>query len=473
MTNAELLERGVGEQAALVRDRQVSATELCQAVLERIADVDGDVGSLLTVDEAGALAAAAAADKVTANGGAVGPLHGVPITIKDLFATAGLRTTYGSAVLRDAVPDHDAPAVRRLREAGAVIVGKANTPEFGLAAETYGRVGPRCANPWDLERTSGGSSGGSAAAVAARIGSFSLASDAGGSIRLPAAWCGVVGLKTTYGRVPMGRPHAPADHPMETAGPIVRSVADAALTLDVIAGADPEDPTSLPVPAPNAVAGLTGVDAPLRIRFGIDLGMGVVDIDIERSLLAAMSAAEGCGAIVEPSELDVGEPHPFFLMFDLVAGSVSARLEPMLGRKEMADYTRSFLDTGLDLTAADHARAVYRAKSLRVLVDAELEHCDVIALPITAVSAWPHGSSPEEVGGQPVAAHGGIAYGGLPHLALANVTGHPALTLPCGLDRAGLPIGIQLIGPTFGEATLLRAAARLEQAIGFTARPGL
>jgi len=254
----------------------------------------------------------------------------------------------------------------------------------------------------------------------------------------------------------------------------VRSVADAALTLDVIAGADPEDPTSLPVAAPNAFAALAAVDAPLRIRFGIDLGMGVVDVDIERSLLAAMAAAEGFGAIVEPSELDVGEPHPFFLMFDLVAGSVSARLEPMLGRKEeMADYTRSFLDTGLDLTAADFARAVYRAKSLRVLVDAELEHCDVIALPITAVSAWRHGSSPEEVGGQPVASHGGIAYGGLPHLALANVTGHPALTLPCGLDRAGLPIGIQLIGPTFGEATLLRAAAQLEQAIGFTARPAV
>jgi Asp-tRNA(Asn)/Glu-tRNA(Gln) amidotransferase A subunit family amidase len=468
----DLLALDLRTQAALVRSGDVSAVELCRAVLDRIDAVDARLGSMMTVDADGALGAAEAADRAPAE--SRGPLHGVPITIKDLARTKGLRTTYGSALFADHVPDSDAPAVRRLREAGAVIVGKANTPEFGLAAETYTRVGPRCANPWDLERTSGGSSGGSAAAVAAGIGAMSLGSDAGGSIRLPAGWCGVVGLKPTYGRVPSGRPTAPADHPMETTGPITRTIADAALTLDLIAGHDPEDPASLDVAPPACLAALDGIDAPVRVRFGIDLGMGPVDASVEHALNAAMTAWSAAGARVEPSTLRTGEPHPFFLMFDLVAGTTAARLEPMLGRKdELAEYTQAFLDTGLVLSAADHARAVYQAKSLRARVDAELRECDVLALPVTATVAWRHGTMPDEVGGRPMAAHGGIAYGGIPHLALANVTGHPAVTLPCGLDADGLPIGVQLIGRSFGEAGLLRAAAQLESVLGFSARPAL
>jgi Asp-tRNA(Asn)/Glu-tRNA(Gln) amidotransferase A subunit family amidase len=474
--DSDLVGASASEQARLVRGRQVSSRELCDAVLARIDRLDGALGAFLHVDPEAVRAAAGAADRALVAGDPVGPLHGVPVGIKDLFDTVDAPTTYGSALTRDHRPDGDAAAVARLRAAGAVVLGKTNTPEHGLAAETFTTFGPRCANPWDLTRTAGGSSGGATAAVAAGLGSIGLASDAGGSIRLPAAWCGVLGLKPTYGRVPVNRPAAAsADHPCTTAGPVARDVEDLAVMMDVIAGAHPGEPTSLPVAVPDHRGALAAASARrLRVAFGLDLGMGPCDPAVASGVRGAVESLAAHGAHVEESTLRIGEPHPFFVMFEHVAAWCSARLEGVGERAgELAPYTRPFLDLGAELTAARFLRAVRAAKFLRVAVDEALHGVDVLALPATAVVAWRHGEPPSTVAGRPAASHGGITYGGLPYLALANLTGHPAIVVPCGLDEQGLPVAVQLIARAWDEPTLLVAAQQLLEARPFTARPTL
>jgi Asp-tRNA(Asn)/Glu-tRNA(Gln) amidotransferase A subunit family amidase len=468
---SDILDATATEQARLLRAGAVSARELIDLALARIDALDPGLGAFLLVDHDGARAAARRADERLAAGAEVGPLHGVPVAIKDLLDTASLTTTYGSALYRDHVPSADAPSVARLRAAGAIVIGKANTPEFGLGAETVTRIGPVARNPWDAGRTTGGSSGGTAAAVAARLCAAGLGSDAGGSIRLPAAWCGTFGLKPTYGRVPVQVKAVAADHPTETVGPMANSVEDLAVMMDVIAGYDPRDPSSLPVPV-SAHRSALDDGAPLTFRFGADLGMGVADDSIVAALDSAMRALADAGAWVEDSHLRIGDPHPFLVMFDLIAGSVAGRFEDVDDRwDELCDYSQVFIETGRALRAADYVRAVYEAKKLRALVDQELMEADVLVMPATAVVAWPHGRPPETVAGRPPAAHGGITYGGLPFLALASVTGHPVASVPVGLDPDGMPIGVQVIGRAFAEPTVLRAARALTQACPFTARP--
>jgi Asp-tRNA(Asn)/Glu-tRNA(Gln) amidotransferase A subunit family amidase len=474
LSDRDLLWASAVEQARHVRDKQVSSAELTALVLDRVDEVDGEVAAFVTIDADGARAAAAAADAATARGEGAGPLHGVPFTVKDLLDTAGLRTTFGSRLYADNVPAADAASVARMRSAGAVLIGKVNTPEFGLAAETYNDVSRRTNNPWSLDRTTGGSSGGSAAAVAAGMGAVSLGTDAGGSIRLPSSWCGVFGLKPTYGRVPTNPKTIRANHPTETAGPIARHVEDIAATLDVIAGHDVRDPSSLRMPITPAVDAVHDLDSPLRVRFGLDLGMGVADDDVNKAILSALDALSATGAEVEESTLDVGTPHPFLVMFDLIAGWASehfAYAEPRFD--DLMDYSQTFIDTGRKLSAGDYVRAVHDAKAVGVRVDEELARCDVLAFPVTAVVAWPHGQPPELVGGKPPSAFGGITYGGLPYLALANITGHPAMSVPVGLDGAGMPIAVQLVGRHFDERTVLRAAARVAAAQPFTSHPVL
>ena len=472
MTDADVLSMSAAEQAKLVRDGKVSARELVDLALDRIEAIDGELGAFLAVDADGARRAGDEADRRRQRGDRLGPLHGVPCCVKDLLDTEGIVTTYGSALYREHVPAHDAPAVARLRAAGAIVLGKTNTPEFGLAAETVTTFGPPGANPWDPTRTTGGSSGGTAAAIAAEMCSIGLGSDAGGSIRLPAAWCGVLGLKPTYGRVPVQAKPVPADHPTETVGPMARTVDDLALVMDIIAGSDPADPGSLSVGVPDHRRGVA-LDVPLTVRFGLDLGMGVIDETVAAAIHETVAALGHAGVAVLASDLDVGRPHPFMVMFELIAGSCSARYadDAARGWDELADYSRTFIDAGRALSAGDYVRAVYEAKVLRAKVDEELSGCDVLLLPATAVVAWPHGSPPTSVGGSPPAAHGGITFGGLPFLALANVTGHPALSVPCGIDPDGLPVGVQLIGRHFDEPTVLRAAARLLAARPFVSRP--
>jgi aspartyl-tRNA(Asn)/glutamyl-tRNA(Gln) amidotransferase subunit A len=306
------------------------------------------------------------------------------------------------------------------------------------------------------------------------MGAVSLGTDAGGSIRLPSSWCGVFGLKPTYGRVPTNPKTVRANHPAETAGPIARHIDDIAATLDVIAGHDSSDPSSLRQPATPVADAVRDLDSPLRVRFGLDLGMGIADDDINKAIFTTLDALSAAGAEVEDSTLDVGTPHPFLVMFDLIAGWASeqfAYADPRFD--ELMDYSQTFIDTGRKLSAGDYVRAVYDAKAMGVRVDQELAQCDVLAFPVTAVVAWPHGAPPALVGGKTPSAFGGITYGGLPYLALANITGHPAMSVPIGLDGSGLPVAIQLVARHFDERTLVRAAARVAAAQPFEARPSI
>ncbi|MEO8694470.1 MAG: amidase [Acidimicrobiales bacterium] len=458
------------EQAELVRSRQISARELVDATLARIDALDAKVGAFITVNAEQARRDAAYADEHPTDR----LLHGVPFCVKDLIGTAGLRTTHGSAVHQHNVPDHDAPTVTRMRDAGAIVIGKANTPEFGLAAETFTMFGPRACNPHDLTRTTGGSSGGTAAAIAAGMSAIGLGSDAGGSIRLPAAWCGVSGLKPTYGRVPCEVSARLADHPSETVGPMARTVDDLALMMDIIAGHHPADPTSSRQPTARYLDAARATDARPVVAWGTDLGMGAVDDDIAAALQSAAGALAQSGLSVRESTLRITGRHPFFVMFDLIAGAVLGRLEDIADAHwdELAPYSREFLDAGRRLGAADYTRAVYEAKQVRAQLDDELDTADVVMFPTTAVVAWPHEQPPATVAGRPPAEHGGITYGGLPFLALASISGHPALSVPCGVNADGLPLSVQLVARHFDEAALFPVAARLQAAFPFT-RPNL
>ena len=457
------------EQAALIRSRQVSSRELVDATLARIDSLDGEIGAFITVHADHARREAAAADAHPTDR----PLHGVPFCVKDLIRTAGLRTTHGSAVHRNSVPVGDAPTVTRMRDAGAIVIGKANTPEFGLAAETFTTFGPRACNPHDVTRTTGGSSGGTAAAIAAGMCAIGLGSDAGGSIRLPAAWCGVSGLKPTYGRVPCEVNARLADHPSETVGPMARTVADLALMMDIIAGHHPADPTSSREPKGRYLEAAGSATTPV-VSWGTDLGMGAVDADIAKGLQLSADALAQSGLSVRESSLRISGRHPFLVMFDLIAGAVLGRLEDIADMHwdELAPYSREFLEAGRRLGAADYTRAVYEAKCVRSQVDDEFERVDVIMLPTTAVVAWPHETPPATVAGRSPGAHGGITYGALPFLAMASISGHPALTVPCGVNADGLPLSVQLVARHFNEAALLPVAARLEAAFPFV-RPTL
>ncbi|HUF97198.1 MAG TPA: amidase [Ilumatobacter sp.] len=452
---SEVLGRSLAEQARLVRDGDVAPNALVEAALTRIAEHEPRIHAYLTVDE-------------NARGQTTGALAGVPIAVKDLTSTAGLRTTFGSKVFESNVPTADAPVVERLRAAGAAIIGKANTPEFGLGAETRTEIAPAAKNPWDLTRTTGGSSGGSAAAVAAGLCSAATGSDAGGSIRLPAAWCGVAGVKTTYGRVPGELRPGGSDHPTETVGPMTRTVEDSALLLEVIAGFHPGDPSSARVAVPDYSRNLKSPGRPLRLRWGLDLGMGPSDADIASAITSAATELHSDAVRVERSTLQLQGRHPFFTMWDILAGAAVGRLGEIERdhRDVLADYAVEFIDSGRELAIAQYLHAIYEAKQLRVLLDDELERCDALMIPATAVSAWRHGEPPTEVNGAPMAAHGLIAYGGLPYLALASVTGHPVVSVPIGLDSQGLPIGVQLIGKCWDEATILQVAYALECAVG-------
>ena len=453
----------------------ISSVEVTTAFLDRIERYDAQVGSMITIDADGALAAAHESDARRARGAALSDLDGVPVTVKDLLSTRGLRTTYGSALFADHTPTHDDVVVERVRNAGLVILGKANTPEFGTAAETFGAVQPRCANPWDLDRTCGGSSGGSAAGLAAGLTPLSVGNDSGGSVRLPAALCGIVGLKPSRARVPAG--HSEADAILDTvgsSGPMARTIADAAALFEIMAGADPRDPRTVIArgwSTPRShVAGET-----IRAACSWDLGLAGVGKDVAPLLDAAVGALAACAVDVEPVDLDLSEPHPVSALFPIIGvkglqayGDAIAR-----GPDAMTDYARAFLEKATTLTGLELAEALADGQRLEARVDAVFDRHDVLITQATAVPAWHHHQPPEEIDGEPVADWKGVRYGAWPALGPFNITGHPALVVPCGFDERGLPVAIQLVGPMNSDLTLLEVGRRLEQALGVaTLAPG-
>ncbi|MET0849979.1 MAG: amidase [Candidatus Rokuibacteriota bacterium] len=455
--------------AARVRDRSVSPVELVRAYLDRIDRLDGRLRAYITVCRDAALQAARRAEAEVVRGDLLGPLHGVPFAVKDQFDTAGVLTTMGSRLMADRVPRETATLVERLEAAGAILLGKLNLTEFALGGTVefpYGQ--PR--NPWNTDHDPGGSSSGSGIAVAAGLCAFALGEDTGGSVRSPASFCGVVGLRPTWGRLSR-HGVVPLCWSMDTPGPLTRTVEDTALVMQVIAGYDSRDPTTSRRSVPDHRAALAAGVRGVRIGVARELVASPdVDAEVRDGLVAALGVLKGLGAMVEEVSLPL---LPLAgAVFMTLADSDGAGLHQPWLRSRPRDYdrgTRRRLLTASLIPAARYHQA-QRARALirRQLLEA-LERWDLLAWPTA-----PQPAPPIARGAAPITAASQVAgrfFARRSYVAPASLASLPAVAVPSGFSRAGLPLNQQLIGRPFGEAPLLAAAHAYEQATGWSRRP--
>lgn len=476
----------VAEIARRIAAGEITAAAVTAAFLERIGKHDPSLGAYLLVDDAGARGHAEMIDRLREANTPLGPLAGVPIALKDMIVTKGMVTTAGSKILEGWVPPYDATVVDKLRAAGAIILGKVNCDEFGMGSSTERSAYKQTKNPWDATRVPGGSSGGSSAAVAAGLCAASLGTDTGGSIRQPAAFCGVVGIKPTYGRVSRYGIVAFASS-LDQVGPLAHSVADAALVLQAIAGHDPRDSTSLTSAVPSFSAELGAGVAGLKIGLPKEYFAGEIDADVRTALDAAVAALKDKGATI----VDVSLPHTqlalpaYYIVAPAEASSNLARYDGIrygaradapdllsLYGKTRGEYfgpeVKRRIMLGTYALRSGYYDAFYKkAQQIRTLIkrdfDEAFTQCDVLLTPTTPTAAYELGakSTPLEM------------YLGDIFTLACNLAGLPGMSVPCGLTSGGLPVGAQLLGKPLDEATLLRTGAVIEAAVGLgDKRPG-
>jgi amidase len=461
MTNDDLCFTPATRLIALVRSRRVSPLEITRALLARIERVNPSLNAYCTVAAEQALAAARAATRALTRSARPGPLHGVPVSIKDLTPTRGIRTTWGSKIFEHHVPAEDGLVVERLKAAGAIVIGKTNTPEYGAGANTFNAVFGATRNPWNPALTCGGSTGGGAVALATGMGPLAQGSDLGGSLRIPAAFCGVVGMRPSPGLVPV-YPVVTAWDGLSVQGPMARTVGDLALMLSAIAGPDPRAPISYPAEGRTFTAAtrrpsLRGA----RIAWSADLGVTPVDHEIRRVASEATGVLRGLGARVD-------EAHPDFTgLLDVVRASrgfgMVARHQDKLPRwrDEMQANLVGNIEGGLRLTVSEVARAECTRTALWERVRRFQERYDFIVTPTTAVPPFPVETIfPREINGVPMENY--IQWVLLTYAF--TIVGLPAISVPCGFTRAGLPVGLQIVGRWRDDASVLRAAAAFEEA---------
>ena len=461
-----------------LRRGDLTSTELTQALFDRIEDTDGKIGAYLTVCRDRGMAEARAADARLANGDASSKLLGIPFALKDVLLTDGVPTTCASRILQGFTPPFDATAVRRLKEAGAVLLGKTNMDEFAMGSSTENSGFSVTRNPWNPDRVPGGSSGGSAAAVAAGQCVAALGTDTGGSIRQPAAFCGVVGLKPTYGRVSRFGVVAYASS-LDQVGPITRDVSDCALTLQAIAGHDPADSTSVDAPVPDYAAELSRGAAGLRVGVPREYFVAGMQPEVEQAVRQGVREIEKAGAeTVEVSLPRTGYAvAAYYVIATAEASSNLARYDGMRygPRAQAEDLTSTYTKSrsqgfgpevkrrimlGAYVLSAGYYDAYYlKAQKARTLVrqdfEAVLRQCDAIVAPTTPTTAFRIREMTED----PLRMYLSDIF-----TIPANLAGLPALSLPCGFDQAGLPIGMQVIGRPFDESTVLRLGHAFQQA---------
>ena len=463
--DAELAFAPAAELRRLIDRGEVSCVELTELFYRRIDEFNPQLNAYLTLCPEQALAAARRAQDVVQRGENRGPLHGIPISVKDLELTEGVTTTLGSALFRDRVPDFDSVVVERVKAAGAIILGKTNTPEFGLSGTTENRLGEPCRNPWDTTRTPGGSSGGAGAALAAGLCALATGSDGGGSIRIPASFSGVFGIKPSQGRVPRyGGYGRPAANHFSQSGPMSRTVADTALLLQVLAGPDPRDPTSMRETPPDFAAQLHQGVKGWRIAWSPDLGYAGVEPEVLRVTEMAARVFAELGATVESPQLEI--ENPFAAFWDVFATASYTSYGHLLAARgsEFTDYGRRALQHGMAVTGADLSRALLRVDQLRRQMETFFDDYDLLLTPTMPTPAFPLEQRPTVIGGQEVDPF----WGYLPFTFPINMTGQAAASIPCGFseaaDSAGMPIGLHIVGPRGSEAKVLQAAAAFEQA---------
>lgn len=468
MADADLAFAPASQLLDMMDGGQVSSVELTEMFLGRIEEFNPRLNAYLTVSGDEAMAQAREADAARARGERA-PMLGVPTSIKDLEATKGIRSTMGSLVFTDMVPDRDSVLVERVKNAGAVILGKTNTPEFGLLGVTQNRLGDPCCNPWDPTRTSGGSSGGAGAAVIAGLSSVAPGTDGGGSVRLPSSFCGLYGLKPTLGKVPRaGGFGKPSPNLTSQAGPMARSVQDAALLLQVIAGHDSRDPSSLRSTLPDYSAGLGESIRGLRIAWSADMGYCPVDPEVLASTSAAAQLFQEFGCVVEETDFALDNPLPPF--YDIFYSNNFTSWGHLLDENPegLTDYGRTFLEHGSHATGVDYAKALAAVETMRARLADVLERYDLLMTPTVAVPAFPHGQFPTKIGDREME---DPRRGFSPFTRPFNVIGSPAASIPCGMSSDGLPIGLHIVGRHEDEATILKASAAFEQARPWPQRP--
>jgi len=459
MNTYEICCLSVADTVQAIRTKRLSPVEVTEAVLHRIEDLNPRVNAYCTVAAEGARMQAAEAEAAVIRGDHLGPLHGVPVSIKDMTFTRGIRTTGGSRIYEDFIPQEDAIVVERLKAAGAIILGKTNTSEFGWAAVSDNALFGPTRNPWNLELTSGGSSGGAAASIATCMGALAIGGDGGGSIRIPASFCGVFGFMPSYGRVPEG-PGFPAWETLSRTGPITRTVADAALAMEVIAGRDDRDRMSLTDAGFHCVAGLDGDIKKLRIAWSRDLGYATVDPRVVRVVEAAVRVFDRLSSGVE--EVADLPANPETAFSKVVGVNLAAFLEDKLAewRDRIDPGLVKFAGAHSDITATEYLRARQEMNRYWDGIRPLFEEYDLLLTPTVAVS-------PFEVGKYGVREVDGRKTSPLNWMAFTypfNITGQPAASVPCGWTDDGLPVGLQIVGRRFDDVTVLRAAFAFEQA---------
>ena len=472
MDTTELCFTPATELAAAIRARKLSPVEIADAVLARIDALNPRLNAYLTVDADGARASARAAEAAVMRGGDLPPLTGLPISIKDLEPVRGLRCTYGSRFYRDNVADVDGVAAERVKAAGGVVLGKTNTSHYGYRDTSDNLIGPPCRNPWRLDRTSGGSSGGAASAVAAGLGPFAQGSDGAGSIRIPAAFCGVFGLKPSLGRVPFW-PTPDIWAARAHNGPIARTVADAALLLSVLAGPDSRDPLSIDARPDDYAAAVRNPLAAvrgLRVAWSADFGYAAVDPEVRRLATAAAERFSALGAHVEA--VDPGWDDPREAAATIWYASYAARLgdrfaeQPDWFEPELA----AMIKAGLGISAVALNRALFIRTAFHAQAHRFFERYDLLLTPQMPAGAWPIEGPLDTIGGKATPA----IFDRLPFTFPFNLTGQPAASVPCGFTPDGLPAALQIVGRWHADTLVLQASAAFEQTAPWAkARPAI
>ena len=456
MTSTDLCYLSALQLRDLYQKGEVSPVEVTEAILRRMDELNPTLNAFITTTPELALKGARIAEQAYQTGESPPPLAGIPTSIKDLVSMTGVRTTRGSLLYKDWVPDYDAPIIKRLHEAGAVMLGKTNLPELGWKGDSTNRIIGSTHNPWKLGRTAGGSSGGGTAAVAAGLGPLAQGSDGAGSIRIPSSFCGIYGLKPSWGLIPQYP--ASAVELFSHLGPMTRTVADSALMLNIMAGADPRDRLSFPTET-DYLASLEGGIAGLRVAWSPDLGYALIDPEVRDIVAKAALRFEELGCHVEEAHPDLEDPWESIVHIIWASAFAGLHLHDLDAVRDQIDPGLvRVIEQGLQLSGAEVAIAYARRNDYYHAWRQFMERYDLLLTPTLPVTAFTAGDDyPGEINGQPTTYLSWTAF-----TYPFNITGQPAATVPCGFASDGLPVGLQIVGRWRDDVTVLRASAAFE-----------
>jgi aspartyl-tRNA(Asn)/glutamyl-tRNA(Gln) amidotransferase subunit A len=466
MANFDVQLASIKSLSKLIRKKEISPVEVIEAFLDRIGAVQRRINAFITVLEKEARRAAKQAEDEIIRGNYRGPLHGIPFAPKDLFFTAGVKTTCGARILADFIPEENGTVISRLIDAGAILVGKANMHEFAFGTTNLNNHFGHARNPWNSDHMTGGSSGGSGAALAASCALLTLGTDTGGSIRIPSALCGTVGLKPTYGRVSKYGVY-PLCWSMDHPGPMTRTVVDAAIALGFMAGYDPKDPCSVNIPVEDYYSTLTGDIRGVRVGVPDTFYFEHIEPEVKAGVEKAIAGLEGLGAVVRSVHIpDLEEAAAATLL--ILSSEAASCLEKFHRTRpeDIGDDVRARLDLGALHLATHYVKAQRTRRIAQKNFSRVFEHVDVLVTPGVSITAPRLEETTVKLGGDDVPV--GVA---LTHCTrIYNLVGVPSISVPVGLSRKGLPIGIQIAGRPFDEELILRVADAYERYVYQTDR---